>query len=323
MYKNRIKETRNITKKKEIINIAVTVDDNYIKPLVVMLTSLFQTNFDNSFNIYLIHSDLQEINIKRVSNLVHEYGQAIRIIKLDDTLFETATSVAHVTKETFYRLLLTEILPNDVDKVLYLDPDIIINGPITRLYDKRFNGNLAISAQVAADDSRWNNEKKRIGIPIKATYFNAGVMLFNIALMRRSQIFNKDFIIEYVIKNNKHFTEGDQSCLNALLWDKVKILNCNIYNYDTRIYYDMKMGGFIKYLFKYIEEQKKAFKKAIIIHYRGASKPWHDNYTGKMLKIYWNYEAKTEYKRRNYINLRIINYYQNIKETINQTFLDK
>jgi lipopolysaccharide biosynthesis glycosyltransferase len=299
----------------DIINIAVTVDDNYIKPLIVMLVSLFNSNWNSKFNIFLIHSDLSDDNLNKVSNLFKLYGQVINIIKLDQSLFEKATSVEHVTKETFYRLLLTEIIPKDIDKILYLDPDIIINGPITKLYNKKFNNKLAIAAEVAADNSRWNNQKRLIGIPIKATYFNAGVLLFNLKLMRKSPIFTKEFMLDYVIKNNKRFIEGDQSCLNALLWDKVIVLNCNIYNYDTRFYYDAHRNNFIKFLISNIREQNLASRKSIIIHYRGASKPWQGNYYGKLWNIYWHYEHMTEYKRSfstNYVRYK----YNNLREII-------
>ncbi len=302
-----------IKDRNRVINVAVTVDNNYIKPLIVMLTSLFYNNRENNFTIYLIHSDLTDENIGKVSDLIRKYSQRIFVIKLASTLFEKATSVAHVTKETFYRLLLTEIIPQEVDKILYLDPDIIINGSISQLYDKKFHNRLAIAAEVAKDNSRWDSPKKLIGIPKKAVYFNAGVMLFNLKLMRKSPIFSKEFMLDYVVKNNSRFIEGDQSCLNALLWDKIIILNCNLYNYDTRFCFDKEKQSFMKYFISDIRDEKIAYQKSLIIHYRGASKPWNSDYYGKLWYLYWYYENMTEYKRSFLINY-LHHKYSNMKE---------
>lgn len=270
------------------INVAVTVDENYMKPLKVMLMSLFCNNKKYHFHVYLIHSGINQQLLKELNDFVISHNHRLHLIEIGDKLFENNKSVEHVTKETFYRLLLPSILPTTIKKILYLDPDILVLGDIGHLYNRGFEQTVLIAAKVRKDDTGWNYIKRRIKIPLSTPYFNAGVLLMNLEMMRNMECFVPAFIFDYMNKNYRYIIEGDQAYLNKFLNNKVKILNTNIYNYDTRImsdginYWEIVINRIKDYLSQYL-----AKKRSIIIHYRGKTKPWSEEYNGKLGSL-WN-----------------------------------
>ena len=92
--------------------------------------------------------------------------------------------------------MLMDILPESVDRLMYLDVDLIINGSIEELYHVDFAGDDVI----AADDSNGKRTLDTFGskqiemfrdmLAQGFRYFNAGVMLFNIAQIRKTHNFN-------------------------------------------------------------------------------------------------------------------------------------
>lgn len=98
--------------------------------------------------------------------------------------------------ETYYRLMLMDILPESVDRLMYLDVDLIINGSIEEFYHIDFAGDDVI----AADDSNGKRTLDTFGskqiemfhdmLAQGFRYFNAGVMLFNVAQIRKTNNFN-------------------------------------------------------------------------------------------------------------------------------------
>ena len=48
------------------MNILVTLNSNYIKPLKVMLKSMFLNNPDDTFTVYLMHSRLSEREVEDI-----------------------------------------------------------------------------------------------------------------------------------------------------------------------------------------------------------------------------------------------------------------
>lgn len=284
------------------INVAVSINDNYCEPLIVMLTSLFINNKESKFTVYLLFSDLQSKNLNDIKNCVENYHADLKAIMIERDFFNQVSSVfvPHVSRETFYRLLLPELLPSHLDRILYLDPDIIVQGSIASIYHMDFHGKSIIAASVAPDNGRWNLMKKKLRIPLKSLYFNAGVTILNLVKLREDQHFKKDFLLNYLNNNYKQLGEGDQAYLNKFLWNKSIILNCLKYNYNTVIYCDLNesITKRIRDVWKELRISNTARKNAVIIHYRGPSKPWHSDYCGKLGDVYWKYANIAGYKRK-------------------------
>ena len=98
--------------------------------------------------------------------------------------------------ETYYRLMLMDILPDNIDRILYLDVDLIINGSVEEFYHVDFKGYEVI----VADDSNDKRSRDTFGskqaemfkdmLDNGFRYFNADVMLFNVQEIRKTHNFN-------------------------------------------------------------------------------------------------------------------------------------
>lgn len=119
------------------INLLVCLDENYLPQLRIMLASLTLNNPDVKLCVYLLHSGIPEQRLANVRRGLAEHGHVFCPILVDGRLFAQAFKDTPVkryySQEMFYRLLAGEILPKTVDRVLYLDPDILIINSISRL----------------------------------------------------------------------------------------------------------------------------------------------------------------------------------------------
>ena len=152
----------------DYINILICSDKNYIMPTAVLLKSLSLNNrtilnnsdedltavksntsiytIDNlNINVYILNSDLDDSDISNLKHIVNERNLNIISLKVNEDDFKDLPVSGHISKSAYYRILASELLPETVDRVLYLDCDIIINGSIKELYFEDFEDNYLIA----------------------------------------------------------------------------------------------------------------------------------------------------------------------------------
>ena len=117
------------------MNILVTIDSNYVMPLRVMLFSLMKSNPDRKFDIFVAHSSLTDSDFDKLRSAVDPDRTKIHSVAVPPELLSNAPVLKRITKETYYRLLAIDFLPEDVDRILYIDPDTLIIGDISSFYD--------------------------------------------------------------------------------------------------------------------------------------------------------------------------------------------
>jgi len=261
------------------LNILVTLDSNYINPLKVMLKSLFLNNQNEEFYIFLLHSSIKPEEMEDINGFITKNGHRFLPIEIKGGDFRDAPIVMHYTKEMYYRLLAFKYLPVDVNKVLYLDPDILIINNIRTLYDIDLSGWLYAAAYHNRIPVKEINKFRLMEYEIEE-YFNSGVLLMNLK-MQREKIKEKD-IFEFVARHKSILILPDQDILNSLFAKKIKKLDEILYNYDTRYYRRILSKGNVS--MDYI------INNTIILHFCGKKKPWGKNYSGEFYSLYKHYE---------------------------------
>lgn len=201
---------------------------------------------------------------------------------------------AHVSKETFYRLLIPDLFYN-YERIIYLDSDLIIQGDISKLYTLPMGENL-VAAAIDVDFigeykggiatvKKYCDKTLRLKEPYK--YFQAGVMVFNVKEMTRK--FKREELVDYAL--SKSFLYVDQDVLNVKCAGRV-------YNLDLRwnVMTDCASIRIKQFISKApIEEYKKYLevrKDPAIIHYAGFEKPWNSPLSD-FANIFWQYARKT------------------------------
>jgi lipopolysaccharide biosynthesis glycosyltransferase len=126
-----------------------------------------------------------------MKRFVEQQGHRLIPIYVDPQLFADAPVFCHYTSEMYYRLAAHQFLPQELARILYLDPDIVAINPIDDFYNMDFEGNMFIAAEHTHSTKVANLfNKLRLKTPNAKGYFNTGVfntgvMLMNLQLMRK------------------------------------------------------------------------------------------------------------------------------------------
>lgn len=272
----------------KIYNIVCNIDDNYVPLCGIMLTSLFENNPGCYFSVYILTQGLRENNRTLLHSVLHKNREEclgeVNICEVDDSVIKRIPVNIHsyFTITVFYRFLIADLLPRDVDRVLYLDCDILVRGDIAELYEMDLTG-VAVAACPEHDGKigevqpdhvvGWCN---RLGYDSDYGYFNAGVLLINLAYWREHNVGN--LLIEYLKNNYEKCFLLDQDVLNAVLHkEKVDLP----YKYNVLVhclYEDM-----IKYDAPYLKENP------VIVHYSVVCKPWDFYIADYPFRKEWEY----------------------------------
>ena len=270
---------------KNRMNIAISLNQNYFRYTYVMLYSLLSNNQDSKIYLYVLHHDLTENALKAFATLLAKYEGVLVEEKIERSLFPDVLTVNRQwTIETYFRLALLDLLPEEVDRVLYIDVDTIVNQNLRELYETDFKDNMFVACmekevEKPADNCRWE-----LFAPIFEDgyhYFNAGVMLWNVQALRGT--YDLDYYLEVAKKMNYQFVAPDQDILNYVHHAQVKFADTQKYNLFARIASNRGMT---------YEDVKKSTS---IIHYAG-TKPWNaDNVHFDIEMIWWDYAKQTPY----------------------------
>lgn len=251
----------------------LALNANYLRYAKIMLLSL-SMHYNGKLNVYLAHTELSEEQLADFSSFVSEKCRGrLTALKVDRTLFLNMPVLKHFTLEAYYRLNIARILPESLDRVLWLDADIIVRHSIEDFYNTDFQDKMLVVCRERHSRGERNN---RLGLPAEHVYFNSGVILYNLERMRR---FNNDGIFEYAEKYRERLVFVDQDLLNMYYKDHLLYKNEEIYNMEV-----LWQDTFTRRKLNFILDN------TVIIHYTGHNKPWNWKFYSKTLQdLYWEY----------------------------------
>lgn len=268
------------------MNIAVALNSKYMRYTYVMLTSLFVNNADTEIRVFVLHNDLTDSDRKKLQGLAKRCGNEMVFLHIDKADFpkELPTTEAW-TIETYFRLLLLDVLPQEIDRLLYIDVDMIVNKPLEELYATDFEGkNFCVCPDMTMvfPFPQLHTEMFAEQIRNGFTYFNAGLMLWNVTKLRREGYCFARYM-ELAKQLQYKLLAPDQDLLNYMHWDQVKYLDEYQYDLFSRLAYNKDV---------HYEEVKNA---TAIIHYAGM-KPWEGEYIHYDIEqLWWDYAKKTPF----------------------------
>ena len=196
------------------MNIMISIDSNYIIPAKVMLKSL-SVNVEEKLDIFLLYSRLNSRQIEEFSKFCTEKSNAIlHPIYVEAELFREMPVNDRFPIETYFRLLALFILPENIERILWLDADMIIKSDITRFY-RTDMGNTSIAVMKDQGSAIIIDEcHERLHLQDDSVYFNAGVILFNLDKIRKH--WSKEALCEWMNKIQYRLDYLDQDILNLI-----------------------------------------------------------------------------------------------------------
>ena len=247
-----------------------------------MLTS-FLINNPGHHSYYLLDHSLSNESIQKIHECLKNYDVDIIRLKIDFGQHEgKLRTTNNWTIDTYSTLLIQDIIPHDVDRILYLDADTIVNASIEELYYIDFEENCI----VATDDSNGKNtisDYSDIQIEMMqnniSSYFNTGTMLMNLELIRKNNSF--ETYMKVMEKWNYNMTALEQDVLNHSYIGLVKKVPWEKYNLFARFAHN---DGW---------NYNQVLNETSIVHFAGV-KPWQNlSFHYDIEKLWWDYAAKT------------------------------
>ncbi|MDP3130218.1 MAG: glycosyltransferase family 8 protein [Bacillota bacterium] len=264
----------------------VTLDAGYLKQLAVMLKSILNVESRVNLDVYILHKKLRPEHFDKVLFAIG--GARVRFlpIQIDDDSLSGAPTTKRYPLEMYYRLLASRYLPIDLDRVLYLDPDVVVIHPLAELYDYPL-GELAFVGCSHVTRGMRNLNAIRLGMSRTAPYINSGILLMNLRVLRR--IVDPKMIFDFIRKNKAVLALPDQDVLSALYGDRSVLVDSLRFNLSDRY---LRLAN-LRRSFKEPKLDLEWVKKhGVIIHYCGRNKPWKPDYVGE-LDVFWNETVKT------------------------------
>ena len=232
------------------INVCISCDENYAKYASVVIASILSNACgDDILHFYILDGNISDESRSKILTLTKIKNCKIDFSKVDETKLEIYKQInthEYITLPAYYRLILSELLP-DVDKIIYLDCDIVVNTSLKDLFEADLGENIiagVLDARVK-HKKKWKNSK----------YINSGMIVFDLDKIRKENIEQKFF--EYTKQNIDKIETGDQDVINFTLKDRIKILPDE---------WNVQVSGFAS--------RTSFTNHPKIIHYIGCDKPW-------------------------------------------------
>ena len=265
------------------MNILVTLDRNYLEPLKVMLGSMYLNNPSESFDIYLIADDIDERDLECLDSLCPEGGVNYHFLSVPEDCFRDSPENRYYSRAMYYRLLASQILPEKLERILYIDPDTLIINPLRELYEMDLQDHL-YAAAMHRGITGISGPLGKIRLPENESgeYFNSGVLLMNLPLLREAV--NPQEIFSYVEKYHAALILPDQDILNALYGEKILPVDEMRWNYDARDYNSYLLLSQGKADMDWVMEN------TAILHFCGKRKPWQKGCRTRFAVLYKHYK---------------------------------
>ena len=250
----------------EDVHIAFASDANYVRHMGVAMTSLLVHNPTAAFHFHIIYDSMEEQDGTNLTKLAQIYQVPLYFYKIVSApVIDDLRTVYHLSKATYYRLLLPYILPRQLVKVLYLDCDLVCAGDIRRIWHIDLGAHaLAAKAIPATDD-------QIVALTLtNRRYLQSGVLLFNLPVWRQQELTRR--IMEYLVSYPDTIQWLDQDALAAVLDGQFAELPG-----DLHTVIDCATGA------------GTITEESVIIHFAGQCKPWQEWCPDDRQRFYWQY----------------------------------
>lgn len=258
-------------------NLLLCANQRVLPLLASCLRSVVRSGGYGHYDAYVIHKDFDESQMQALGR-DFQGEVTFHFLPAPQELFAGFPESDRYPQEIYYRLAAHLIVPEDLERVLYLDVDTVVINSLEALYGMDFETNLYIGCThtrpflTKLNQARLQSEKA-------VRYINTGVLMLNLAQLR--QEVDLEQLRQYAVGHKHALILPDQDILTALYGDRVKLADTLRFNLSDRIL------GF--YNANHPQDKKDldwVRQNTSIVHYCGKNKPWNEGYTGTLGVFY-------------------------------------
>ena len=284
---------------KRRINICISANERFAELGAIVLRSVVShANPDTTFSFFVIDNGISAESRDRMVSMFDNNSAEVVFIDAIDIEKEAGMHIdaGRWTLSTLQRLYIAEFLPQDINRVLYLDCDVLVRGPLDELYDTVLEEKYVIAG---AEECINANNKINIGLDSQDRYINAGIILIDLQRWRDLEVGKKS--LAFLKDNLSHLQYFDQDIINAVLKDRIKIvpLKYNAYTVLFNYTYDEMLQ--YRNVKEFCGQQmcRDAIDDPVIVHFTQDTisiRPWYKNGGHKYRKEWLEIRAMTPWK---------------------------
>lgn len=280
-------------------HIVYASDEKFAEVLGVSLVSLFENSQDmNDIHIYVLDSGITIDSKAKLQEICNNYQRTMPTwIPAKDISIELGMQVAldRGSLSQYARLFVSSVLPADLERVLYLDCDIIVNKSIKKLWNLDMKGKT-IAALMDAFSKYY---RSNIDLNPDDVMFNSGVMLIDLNKWKKHEIEKK--LLNFIAKKKGRIQQGDQGALNA-------VLSKDVYCFEPQfnsvtIFYDFSYEEMLVYRRPPVFYSREAVEKAVnepeLIHFTTSflsKRPWIEGCQHYYVDEWLKYRKRSPWK---------------------------
>ena len=253
---------------KNIIPIAFAFDENLIVPAEVCISSLLASaKPDTFYDIFILHADGTDLSTFEAEKLKSAYGNCNITLRSVGNAFDDAFEIRGVTKATYYRLLIPQII-TEHDKIIYADVDIVFRNDLSEVYSIELGDNYIAGTYdlcINLIDGWKSHVTNTPGLEI-GSYIQAGFLIFNCKKLREDNM-----VSTFCDMIPQKYKFQDQDILNISCAHRIAILPWHNNMTDYSFYFLNNEPE--KLTSKYANSDIETAKRIGNLHFNG-QKPW-------------------------------------------------
>lgn len=283
-----------------MLYICYSINDSFVREAGISLTGFFENNPDyGPEEVFFLDYGIYPDNRKRLDGIAARYGRRITYL--------AAKPVTDAVKREFPQLkgfrgsmapnakaFVDRIVPDYVDRLLFMDADTVVAGPVKELEQMDMEG--AALGVVPCNIPPRDLRKVKL-LSGNHLYFNSGILLYNMPVWRSE---NCHRMIVDALHLKIDLTWPDQNLLNNAIPERLIRRLPLKYNYHTHYYQPHQERGWLRAWKNYSKEEiDQATRHPVIIHYLGgwgASRPWYEGCRSSRKAEYFRYRELTPWK---------------------------
>lgn len=244
------------------MNIVCACDPGYIAHLATMLLSLAENNRRHRIRIFVLCDGVLP-GQEELAAMLRRHRVELSFTAIEEGLLQSLLVTLHISRASYARLLIGDLLPPDIDRALYLDCDLIVRGDLDDLWNTDLDGKTIGAVREIAGYSGHS----RLGLSPGAPYFNAGVLLIDLRRWRDMDIGRR--ALGFAREHPDRLQWWDQCALNLVLYDDWMPLDPK-WNFQS-----MEVGVLDHEMIRFRRGTPRLRETIRIVHFTTHSKPWH------------------------------------------------
>jgi len=298
------------------ITIVCGADDKFAMPLAVTLFSALKNlHPGNDCHLFIIDGGIKSRKKERIERALRKASRRfeIRWIPFDLNSITAVRTTKVISKAAYLRILIPNLLPQSVSKVIYLDCDMIVESDLSDLWSLHFEGKPTMGVQdycfpyISSPSAVSNFEE--LSLPPDTPYCNSGLLVMNLEFWRKHDLTAR--IFDYLNANGDRLKHFDQDGINAIMAGNWVLLDPR---WNVSLSSVPNFGDGLQLSREEKEKRRQQIRNSpYIIHYTSKHKPWHSGFNKPDALVTFYFDQK--FRERFFYYLKKSGWFNKLKET--------